>query len=57
MGIRKSRKLDVHTLSPRPLTISSTDVFVNRRHAPRSVCDTERDRLQNKNPMTEEELQ
>jgi hypothetical protein len=37
--------------------VFSRDIFTHRKHVPRSVCDTERDRRQHKDPLKEEELQ
>lgn len=57
MVIRKSQNLDHSTFNVESSKVLSRDIFTYRRHVPRSVCDTERDRRQHRDPLKEEELQ
>lgn len=56
MDIKKS-SLHHSTFNLESPKVFSRDIFTSRRHAPRSVCDTERDRRQHRDPLKEEELQ
>lgn len=56
MVIKKSQNLDHSTLNVESSKALSRDTFTDRRHVPRSVCDTERDRRQQRDPLKEEEL-
>jgi hypothetical protein len=53
----KKLSLNHSTLNVESPKIFGQDLLKYRRHVPRSVCDTERDRRQHKDPMNEEELQ
>jgi hypothetical protein len=57
MAIKKSRSLHHLTYNIESSEVFSRDIFTYRKHVPRSVCDTERDRRQHRDPLNEEELQ
>ncbi len=56
MVVKGSHKIHASTFNGKPFEISSRIDFMNKRHAPRSVCDTERDRRRNLDPLKDEEL-
>ncbi len=37
--------------------VAKRDDIISAKHAPRSVCDTERDRRQHRDPLKEDEMQ
>ena len=52
-----SHRLNASTFNGEPFKIHSLKIFIKRKHVPRSVCDTERDRRRNRDPLKDEELQ
>jgi hypothetical protein len=56
MVMKKTQNLAHSTFDLESSKVHSRDNFTYRKHVPRSVCDTERDRRQHRDPLKEEEL-
>ena len=57
MAIKKSKELSASTSNNHHFRIHDQAILMHGIHAPRSVCDTERDRRLHRDPLSEEELQ
>ncbi len=57
MVIKKSESMLHSTSNMESSKVHRLDLISYGKHAPRSVCDTERDRRQHKDPLKEEEMQ
>ncbi len=56
ISIKKSQSMRHSNFSKEPNEVVSQDISTYKRHLPRSVCDTERDRRLHRDPLKEEEL-
>jgi hypothetical protein len=55
--VKNLHKISVETVDKKHIEVSIEQDFFNTRHVPRSVCDSERDRRNGRDPLKEEELQ
>ena len=57
MVMKKSQSLQHSICNIESSKVPIQDIITYRKHIPRSVCDTERDRRQHRDPLKEEEMQ
>ena len=57
MVMKKSQSLQHSICNIESSKVPIQDIITHRKHIPRSVCDTERDRRQHRDPLKEEEMQ
>jgi hypothetical protein len=57
MAIKNLQKIFATTFDGKPFEVSNRKAFLCKKHAPRSVCDSERDRRRGKDPLSDEEMQ
>jgi hypothetical protein len=57
MVMKKSLSMLNSTSNIESSNVPKLDFKTYRKHVPRSVCDTERDRRQHRDPLKEEEMQ
>lgn len=55
--VKNLHKGSVAAIDKKQIEVSIEHNFFNTRHVPRSVCDSERDRRNGRDPLKEEELQ
>jgi len=57
MVIKNLQKIFATTFNGKTFEVSNRKDFLRKKHAPRSVCDSERDRRSGKDPLSDEEQQ
>ena len=57
MVIKNLQKISATTFNGKTFEVSNRKDFLRKKHAPRSVCDSERDRRRGKDPLSDEEQQ
>jgi hypothetical protein len=57
MDSKNHHKSPAAIINLRAFEVAGDKKFIEKKHTPRSVCDSKRDRLRGKDPMAEEEFQ
>ena len=54
MVTKNLQKIVATTFNGKPFEVSNRQDFLRKKHAPRSVCDSERDRRKGEDPLSDE---